>query len=108
MEDEKMSMTLSGTERTLLVGHGAWGQVLSTAQENGWEPMGTLPPIYGQEALDWSASYTSNDSQLVIDEDAASLADALERVLLDIFDAEARAFFEEMIAFCREGGFRLY
>lgn len=103
-----MSMTLSGTERTLCVGHGAWSEVLITAQENGWETRSTLPPIYDQDALDWSGNYTSNDSQLVGEEDAASLADALERALLDIYDAEARAFLEDMIAFCREGGFRLF
>ena len=103
-----MSMTLSGTERSLCVDHGAWSQVLLTAHENGWEPMGTLPPIFDQDSLDWSGNYTSNDSQLVGEEDAASLGDALERALLEIYDAEARAFFEDMIAFCREGGFRLY
>jgi Leu/Phe-tRNA-protein transferase len=103
-----MSMTLSEMERTLCVGHGAWSQVLITAYENGWKPMGTLPPVYDQDSPDWSGNYTSSDSQLVIEEDATNLADALERALPDIYDDEARAFFEDMIAFCREGGFRLY
>lgn len=69
--------------------------------------MGTLPPIYDQDSLKWCGNYTSNDSQLIQDEDAANLADALERALADA-DSDEKLFLEDMIAFCREGGFRLY
>ena len=101
-----MSMTLSGAKRTLCVGHGPWSQTLAIAHENGWQPMGTLPPICDQHMA--SGNYSSNDSQLIVDEDAANMADALERALPGIPDSSGKRFLQEMIVFFRQGGIRLY
>jgi hypothetical protein len=69
-----------------------WPLLLELAVSYGWKPAGTRAPIdiYTGEIMtgEWDGSYCSNDGQVVIKEDAASLADALERALPDIPDHE--------------------
>lgn len=103
-----MGMTLSGMKSTVCVSHGAWSEILMIAFGNGWRPLGTLPPICDQDSLKWGGNYTSNDTQLIVGEDAAGIADALERALPDIFDEKARQQLLDVIAVAREGGIRLY
>ena len=105
--EKSMGMTLSGTKRTLCLSHSSWCSLLSCAECYGWKPMGTGPPI-----IDWpegevwdSFDYTSNESQLVTQEDAANLADALERIFCDHPDWKE---LEEIILLFRDGGVRLY
>lgn len=68
----------------------AWVKVLSLAMLYGWKPMGTHPAsrieVFGLDAEDWDGTYLSNDGQIVIAEDALSLAMALEKSLDDIPD----------------------
>ena len=56
----------------------------------GWRPMGTHPAsrieVYGLDPEDWDGTYLTNDGQVVIAEDALSLAMALEKSLDDIPD----------------------
>lgn len=56
----------------------------------GWKPMGTHPAprieVWGLDAEDWDGTYLTNDGQIVIAEDALSLAIALEKSLDDIPD----------------------
>jgi hypothetical protein len=82
--------------------------LLDLAHEYGWEPAGTEPPqwiatnpdgsidhemtaMYSRSKENWDGSYFSNDGQYVTDEEAASIADALERALDDIPDEETEA-----------------
>ncbi len=79
----------------------AWGQIYGRAVANGWMPQGTLPnramirvQLRGAElpdtevetevehiAAEWAGSYFYNEYQIVEADDAAALADALERSL---------------------------
>jgi hypothetical protein len=72
----------------------AWYGILELAEENGWNPMGTIPSdpedagmvVAGLDfhtAEDWGGEYWSDNGGLVIFEDALNLADALERAVLD-------------------------
>lgn len=71
-----------------------WYGILELAEDNGWNPMGTLPPdsidagmflagLGSREAHLWSGEYWSAEGGLVMLEDALNLADALERALLN-------------------------
>ena len=68
----------------------SWTRVLSLGIFYGWQPMGTRAPsmteLHGWSTEDWDGSYLTNDGQIVITEDAFSLAAALEKALDDIPD----------------------
>ena len=68
----------------------AWAKLLSLAMLYGWQPLGTHPAsrieVSGLDAEDWNGTYLTNDGQIVIAEDALSLAMALEKALDDIPD----------------------
>jgi hypothetical protein len=68
----------------------SWSRVLSLALFYGWQPMGTRVPsmteIHGFDAEAWDGTYLTNDGQIVLAEDALSLAIALEKSLDDIPD----------------------
>jgi hypothetical protein len=70
-----------------------WYGILELAEENGWNPMGTMPPnpdeaalvLAGLSSMDappWDGEYWNDDGGLVLFEDALNLADALEQALL--------------------------
>jgi hypothetical protein len=68
-----------------------WPRLLMLARSYGWILMGTLPPkpFPGEKPVRWNGSYTAVcEGQLVSAEDAASLANALEKALVDIPDLE--------------------
>ena len=104
-----------GTER---FGIAAWHSVLELAYEYDWKPTGTEPgawvdPETGEldkqlspDPDEWSGTYFSNDYQWVTEEDAAGIADALERALKDTpFGGKDRQKLSQFIAFCRVGAF---
>lgn len=106
----------------------SWGHVIILAVFNGWVPAGVRPPEDWDETLEFQGGYGTNDGQQVVPEDAAALADALERALpgvpdhevphedLDDEEAEAAAWFSgnnkqkliQLIAYFRQGGFAIY
>ena len=65
-------------------------RVLSLGIFYGWHPMGTRVPsmteIHGYHTEYWDGTYLTNDGQIVVAEDALSLARALEKALDDIPD----------------------
>ncbi len=64
-----------------------WGQLLGLARMYGWKPAGTQAPrdwSSEEEGRAWSGDYVSNSGQIVSAEDAAGLANAMERGLDDI------------------------
>lgn len=107
----------------------SWTKLLSLGIFYGWQPMGTRVPsmteIHGHEDEYWDGSYLTNDGQIVVTEDARSLAIALERSLDDIpdfnleyysidlskvnpfeyFAGEEKGQLVEFIRFCRLGSF---
>lgn len=74
----------------------SWREMLKVAYEYGWKPAGTEPgewidPETGEldkrlspDPDEWDGNYFSNDCQWVTEEDAAHIADALERALKDM------------------------
>jgi hypothetical protein len=103
-----MGMDLSGKGGYLRFSQGAWRAVLALAHEHGWEPAGTEPPkvtVYAPDGVavdetgtrtgrqryaNWGRGYFTNDCQGVSDEDAANIADALERAMDDVPDEGGR------------------
>ncbi len=105
-----MGVDLNGTAGgSSRVTNDGWAMALSLAQEYGWEPHGTLPPL-GIPGEEWdTGQYHACDGQTVAMEDAFQIASALERarsdpglaaavdreieetrkILLEEFDAEA-------------------
>jgi hypothetical protein len=66
----------------------SWPRLLDLARLYGWKPMGTQNELWLQEENDedWDGDYCTNDGQIVLSEDAAALADALEKAVVDIPD----------------------
>ena len=92
-----MSMDLLGAGGTERISHESWCKVLELAYQYGWKPQGTEPPQWcdadGEPCKqlywdpdEWNGSYFTNDHQWVARQDAANIADALERALDDIPD----------------------
>lgn len=63
-----------------------WARAYALATEGGWEPRGTLPPKHLSRAAKekWEGAYDSNDGQIIRDEDARAMADALEKMLANL------------------------
>lgn len=74
-----MAYDLIGLGRSLT--SDGWRSVLQTAEQHGWQPMGTLPPWdwNSETSGEWSGTYFGNDFQRVTAEDATAIADALIR-----------------------------
>lgn len=135
-----MGMDLSGPGGEFWWDFFRWHKLLRIALRHGWEPAGTLLPLVETVEFpeeDWDGGYVSNDHQLVTAEDAAALADALERALPTISDTNTltdaerdqlesvdeaelaasdlrwlsgpdwKTAIREFIIFCRAGGFTI-
>jgi hypothetical protein len=94
-----MGVGLNGAGGNERFSHMSWYKVLNLACEYGWQPAGTELPRWHDEtgALieqpshdpdEWSGTYYTSDGQYVTDEDAAHIAEALQRALEDIPDFE--------------------
>ena len=78
-----MSIDLTSESGAMLNPSGSvWCFYLRLAEAYGWIPAGSLPPE-GMGLEQWTGAYDSSDGQRVTREDAAAMADALERVLAD-------------------------
>lgn len=107
----------------------SWVKILSLGLFYGWQPMGTRVPsmteIHGYDIEFWDGTYLTNDGQIVVAEDASSLAIALEQALDDIpdfnldyypldlskispfeyFAGDEKQRLKDFIRFCRLGSF---
>jgi hypothetical protein len=87
----------------------AWPIIRRLAENFGWQPCGTLPPV-GWDAQvekvgEWPRHYTSNDGQLVTAQDALALGTALGAALAsDEFDPRIRGLFWGTMAQLRSTG----
>jgi hypothetical protein len=73
----------------------AWFSILDLAEDCGWNPIGTMPVEYVNQAMvglggilydrkdAWPRGYAPGDPSLVLLEDALNLADALELAFLE-------------------------
>ncbi len=120
-----MGMTLRNTlGEELRFTHYSWRRALRLAERYGWQPAGTR----NEDSELWAGSYFSRSEQLVMSNDAAALAHALEEALPDVpkhnamknlrtelgmlpdvvwFSGETRSLLESFIRFCRVGCFRI-
>jgi hypothetical protein len=75
----------------------AWSLMLVLAERYGWQSLGTAPPdedaveagLWRGKPSDWDGRYLPAYGQQVTEEDAKSLAAALERALPDVPDHDA-------------------
>ena len=79
-----------------------WCFYLILAEKCGWIPKGTGKPDHLGEMDEWHGSYEWNDGQIVSEEDAKALAQALERALADpaaglIIERMLDAWWEDML-----------
>jgi hypothetical protein len=133
-----MSMDLNGAGGYFKTSNECWRQLLRLAHDyGGWEPMGVWQPTgdwiadarFGDGRMDEerTMNYFTNDFQLVCDEDARNLADAVERSLSDVpafmaridnkaveamtppewFCGHGRDLLRDFVAFARSGAFRI-
>ncbi len=82
-----MGMDISSKKSETRFSYGAWAEILETAINYGWQPMGTQAP----EELDleenwrpkdnWDGNYSTSDYQLITADDAENLANALYKAL---------------------------
>ena len=89
-----MGMDLSGSAGEFWWDVFSWHKLLRVAQRYGWEPAGTVLAAAELEHMPggvWSGGYTSNDFQRITAADAGQLAEALERALCHISDADVLA-----------------
>ena len=89
-----LSVDLAGSGGDCRFSSCGWARLLALAERFGWEPAGTVPPQYVDGTpfyTDWHGGYTSNDAQLVTDDDARNLAAVLEAILPDIPRHDAAA-----------------
>lgn len=118
-----MGMDLSGKGGSFRFNNATWREVLKLAYYYGWKPAGTeagqwIDPETGElieqmspDPETWeSMDYFSNSFQWVTDEDAANIADALERALEaeprdEEFGSGFTDYLREFITFCRAGTF---
>lgn len=84
-----MGMDLRGPSGQLHLTVHQWREILMVARRFGWEPRGTVPPVMPGWPADERGGYLSNDLNLVEEEDAAAIAEALDRALTMTVDVAA-------------------
>ena len=82
-------------EQVLCMTNGAWFDIISLAEDYGWNPLGAVneemtmgmvggfPTTIPDGPDFWAGSYTGDDGSLVLLDDALNLADALERAFIE-------------------------
>jgi|SaaInlStandDraft_2_1057019.scaffolds.fasta_scaffold19057_5 hypothetical protein len=112
-----MGMDLNGQKSDLSLNFSSWRSVYDLAIENGWKPEGTKTPgeiqiispdddggPFPEKDPDLEGGYFSNSYQLVTDEDANNMADAVERSF-GSQPGEFDEYLRKFIVFAREGYF---
>jgi hypothetical protein len=89
-----------------------WSDVLALAKEYGWKPMGTVMEEPATE-INWDGYYHSNDGQMVLDEDAQNIREALEKALVDdsFLNNEHKVWIGRVkgfVEFLKNGDFYIY
>ena len=83
-----MSVDLLAGDEMRSLSYGGFGMLLAIAQSHGWEPAGTSPPPSREEpgytGEPWEGGYLTSDFQRIEAEDAAGIADALEKAASDL------------------------
>jgi len=102
-----MGMDLIGRNDVFSLNWTGWRLMYETAVNNGWEPVGTEPNERAPQMPDrWDGGYFSNDFQIVTAEDAANMADALDRSLeFNVTDDDE--YIIDFIRFARGGAFKI-
>jgi hypothetical protein len=111
-----MGFDLMGKKGFFSTNIDGWGYLYNLAIENGWSPEGTKPPgtiqvinpygdgPYPEMPDNWCGSYFCNDLQVVTEEDATNMANALDRSL-EFKVTDDDEWLCEFIMFARSGDF---
>ena len=81
-----MSYLLKNRQGELHVTTWHWRPLLRLAEKYGWEHPGTLRPFDYPKDKEWNGNYWWNSGQIVTNEDAKNLAQALEKSLTHVPD----------------------
>jgi hypothetical protein len=100
--------------------NGFWSLVLDLAQNNGWNPEGTIDGMHAQEiglekvqadnVRNLNGYYCGGFIEIVTKSDANKLADALEKALLEgkgNTNTISKTGIKEVIELCRHGAFEV-
>ncbi len=72
-------------EKQILLQLRIWPLILHLAENYGWKPAGTVWGYLDKpENVVWDGNYWSNDFQMVTEDDAANLGEALESAIKDM------------------------
>ncbi len=77
----KMWLSRYGEEKRFRLNGLAWQTALHVAVVYGWEPLGTVK----HQSVGWDGSYVRSEKQTITDKDAANLAYALSKSVIDKF-----------------------
>lgn len=80
-----------------------WATILKNAFDNGWKPQGTVRGGLYEIDPKWDGNYFLNEGQWVEAEDAAKIANALERES----NSTDNIYIKNFINFCRKGAFKV-
>ena len=78
-----MNFELKGESRSFTIKDEEWSQALMLAMRFGWKPEGTTSAALDEN---WNGTYFSAEGQRAGDEDARTLAGAVEKALDDVPD----------------------
>jgi hypothetical protein len=98
-----MGMDLISKSGTTLDMSSDWWLFYRTlAEKCGWNPKGAGKPDHLSEKDEWDGNYDYNDGQIVYEDDARALAQALERAITDqaagsIIEGMLDAWWEDML-----------
>ncbi|MFN7922566.1 MAG: hypothetical protein U0Q16_20855 [Bryobacteraceae bacterium] len=89
---------------------GEWNEVLVAAERYGWHPRGTSRPAVSwdfAERRQWDGDYRNPKGQIVIRQDAAALATAVDSSIHESYPFQwiARARVRQLLEFCETGPF---
>jgi hypothetical protein len=77
----KMWLSRHGEKKRFRLNGLAWQTALHVAVVYGWEPSGTVK----HKSVGWAGSYVHSEKQNITEKDAANLADALSKSVIDRF-----------------------
>jgi hypothetical protein len=99
-----MTVDLRGKGGSVSMGSANWRVCLEIAHKYGWEPKGTRAPdhVIGDPAQ-WDGGYGTNDFQMVTDDDARAIAEALRRGI--VVGEDNDNIIENLAGFAEQGAF---
>ena len=118
-----MSFEFQGVGGYFVFRQHSWPEVTDLARDYGWTPSACYELMPDGKHIDLNRpyGYWSNEGQVILPDDAAALAEALEKALADsairprarklaqrIEDVGGRTKLSDFVAYCRKGAFQIF